>query len=276
MPANRFWEMEDAAVALGTMSAGPTDLARLLAIDFAIVYGPDWFLAPVELPVGCVAQVDWVVVRDTFGVATLVGTTATQAGDGAGRQFQPSMVAGEEGDNPMLVVLPSSLAALRSELREDVALQRDEVANLAWAIERVVMGPTGRGVDQPWFQSEFVAPEPDSEPGSYELVWRLATPVAKTWIPFVARPDDDGTRRLRKGCLLDTPTGEEREARSRLLEHVETLREEEVTRAGIRVTTVDQLARWYDGRSFAWRGREKRPARGEVSSHLRFDAADPG
>jgi len=60
-----------------------------------------------------------------------------------------------------------------------------------------------------------------------------------------------------------------------LLDHVDTVREEEVTRAGIRVTTVDQLARWYDGRSFAWRGREKRPARGEVSSHLRFDAADP-
>ncbi len=275
MPANRFWEMEDAAVALGTMSAGPTDLARLLAIDFAIVYGPDWFLAPVEVPVGCVAQIDWVVVRDTFGVATLIGTTATQAGDGAGRQFQPSMVTGEEGDNPMLVVLPSSLGSLRSEVREDVALQRDEVANLAWAIERVVMGPTGRGVDRPWFQSEFEPPDAVSEPGSYEMVWRLASPVAKSWIPFVARPDDDGTRRLRKGRLLDTPTGEVRASLSRLLDHVDTVREEEVTRAGIRVTTVDQLARWYDGRSFAWRGREKRPARGEVSSHLRFDAADP-
>ena len=72
----------------------------------------------------------YVVVRDTFGVATLVGTTATQAGDFAGRQFQPSAVTGDEGDNPMLVVLPSSMGTLRSDPREDVALQRDETANL--------------------------------------------------------------------------------------------------------------------------------------------------
>ena len=216
MPANRFWEMEDAAVALGDVSAGPTDLARMLAIDFAVIYGPDWFLAPVEVPVGCVAAIDWVVVRDTFGVSTLVGTTATQAGDGVGRQFQPSVVTGEEGDNPMLVVLPSGMGTLRSDVREDVALQRDETANLAWAIERVVMGPTGRGVDRPWFQSEFDPPQAVSQ-DPFELVWRLSTPVAASWIPFVAGNDPDGPRRLIKARLLDTPTGEIRATVSKLL-----------------------------------------------------------
>jgi hypothetical protein len=274
MPANRFWEMEDAAVALGDVSAGPTDLARMLAIDFAIVYGPDWFLAPVEVPVGSVAAIDWVVVRDTFGVATLIGTTATQAGDGVGRQFQPSDATGAEGDNPMLVVLPSSMGTLRSDTREDVALQRDETANLAWAIERIVMGPTGRGVDRPWFQSEFDPPHAVSA-DPFELVWRLSTPVAASWIPFVAGNDTDGTRRLIKARLLDTSTGDVRATVSRLLQRVDSIREEEVTRTGSRVTTIDQLARWYDGRAFAWRGREKRPGRGEVSSHLTFDAADP-
>jgi hypothetical protein len=138
-----------------------------------------------------------------------------------------------------------------------------------------VTGPTGRGVDRPWFQSEFVPPDADAAPGTYELVWRLSTPVAASWIPFVPRIDADGTRLLRKGRLLDTPTDQARATVSRLLEHVDTIREEEVTRTGIRVTTLDQLARWYDGRTFVWRGREKRPARGEVSSALRFDAADP-
>ena len=40
---------------------------------------------------------------------------------------------------------------------------------------------------------------------------------------------------------------------------------------GLRSTHV--LARWHDGGTFAWRGREKRPGRGEVSSRLEFDAA---
>ena len=41
------------------------------------------------------------------------------------------------------------------------------------------------------------------------------------------------------------------------------------------VFELDPRARWHDGRTFVWRGREKRPARGEVSSALRFDATDP-
>ncbi len=274
MPADRFWEMEDAAVALGTVGAGPTDLARMLALDFAIVYGPDWFIAPVEVPVGCVARVDWVVVRDTFGVATLVGTTDTQAGDGRGRQFQPSNVDGAEGDNPVLVVLPSSLGPLRSDLREHVAIQRDEAANLAWAIERIVMGPSGRGVEREWFASDFDLPV-EATDAPHELVWRLATPVAATWTPLVAARSADGARLLRKARLLETATTLVRGAKSRILADVTELRDEEVTRSGIRVTIVEQLARWHDGRTFAWRGREKRVGRGEVSSGLRFDAATP-
>jgi hypothetical protein len=92
MPADRFWEMEDGLIDLGSLDAGPTDLARLLAVESAVIYSPDWFVVPVELPIGSLAQVDWVVVTDTFGVATLVGTPTTQAADNAGRtSSRPSM-----------------------------------------------------------------------------------------------------------------------------------------------------------------------------------------
>jgi hypothetical protein len=279
MPADRFWEMEDAAVALGRVGAGPTDLARMLAIDFAVVFSPDWFLAPVEVPVGCVARVDWVVVRDTFGGATLVGTNASQAADGVGRQFQPSNLAsadgvGEEGDNPLLVVLSSAMSALGSEPREEVALQRDEVANLVWSIEKQVMGPTGRGVTRPWFPSQFDLPG-TSTPDDFDLVWRLATPVAETWTPMVAVHEDDGPRLLRKARLLDTATTDLRAAKSQLLADIQDVREEEVTRAGIQLRILEQHARGPDGRAYVWRGREKRPWKGEASSALRFDAATP-
>jgi hypothetical protein len=36
-----------------------------------------------------------------------------------------------------------------------------------------------------------------------------------------------------------------------------------------------QYARWVDGRSYLWVGRRKRAGRGEGSSGLRFDIAEP-
>ncbi|MEP6815332.1 MAG: hypothetical protein ABI873_07270 [Marmoricola sp.] len=277
MPADRYWEFEDTRVSLGRASAGPTDLARMLAIDFALVYSPDWFLAPVELPVGCVGRIDWVIVRDTFGAATLVGTSQTQAGDGVGRQFQPSNVAGEEGDNPLLVVLPSALATMTSEAEEDVALQRDEVANVAWSIEKCVLGPSGRGVLRPWFRTEFDLPAATAPPADYELVWRLATPVARSWSPLVSiLQADDAPKVLRKARLLETTTDAERSAKSQIMRDVDKdICDEEITRAGVQVRIVEQLARWHDGSSYVWRGREKRSWRGEAASGLRFDATTP-
>ena len=234
---------------------------------------------PVEVPVGCVARVDWVVVRDTFGGATLVGTTTTQGADSVGRQFQPSNLRSPdgvepEGDNPLLVVLSSAMGALNSEPREEVALQRDEVANLVWSIEKQVMGPTGRGITRPWFRSEFDLPAALT-PDDYDLVWRLATPVAETWTPMVAVHEDDGPRLLRKARLLDTATTELRAAKSQLLADIQDVREEEVTRAGVQLRILEQHSRGPDGRAYVWRGREKRPWKGEAASGLRFDAATP-
>lgn len=270
MPADRFWEFEDGAVQLGRVSAGPTDLARMLAIDFAVVYSPDWFVVPLDLPVGSVARIDWVIVRDTFGTATLVGTPATQTADEKGKQFQPSGADGRDTDNPFMVVLPSALATITSPAREEVTLQRDEVANLGWAIEKWVLGPAGRGTPMPWSRREFELVQPETT--DYDIAWRLSTPVAKTWSPLVSVERPDG-QVLRKARLLATATGELVGTRSQIMANVENdIRDEEITRAGIQVRIIEQLTRGRDGSTHVWRGRDKRPWRGEVSSALRYDS----
>src|SRR5699024_10550074 len=78
-PADRFWAFEDAAVHFGALDAGPTDLARLLLIEFALVYGNDWFVVPARLPVGSLFRMTSFTVQDTFGVVTEVGRS--QDGD---------------------------------------------------------------------------------------------------------------------------------------------------------------------------------------------------
>ena len=270
MPADRFWEFEDAAVQLGRVTAGPTDLARMLAIDFAVVYSPDWFVVPLDLPVGSVARVEWVVVRDTFGVATLVGTSTTQTADEKGKQFQPSGTDGRDTDNPLLVVLPSALATLTSPAREEVTLQRDEVANLGWAIEKWVLGPSGRGTPTPWSRRQLDLVQPEIT--DYDVAWRLATPVPSTWSPLVSVERPDG-QVLRKARLLATDTGALHGARSQVMADVgDDIRDEEITRSGVQVRMLEQLTRAPDGTTHVWRGRDKRPWRGEVSSGLRYDS----
>ncbi|HKE56580.1 MAG TPA: hypothetical protein VKB46_07760, partial [Pyrinomonadaceae bacterium] len=54
MPAARFWEFEDAQVDFGAVDAGPTDLLRLLLVEFALAYSNDWFVIPVELEIGAI------------------------------------------------------------------------------------------------------------------------------------------------------------------------------------------------------------------------------
>ncbi len=106
----------------------------------------------------------------------------------------------------------------------------------------------------------------------YDLGWRLATPVAKTWTPLVSARCPDGAV-LRKARLLATATEELVGARSQIMADVgNDIRDEEITRAGILVRIIEQLTRGRNGTTHVWRGRDKRPWRGEVSSGLRYDS----
>lgn len=72
-PADRFWQFEDAEVSFGALAAGPTGLARLLLVELALIYGNDWFVIPVDLPVGSLCRITALEVTDTFGEVTTVG-----------------------------------------------------------------------------------------------------------------------------------------------------------------------------------------------------------
>ena len=75
MPADRLWEMEDAQVNLGLVEAEPWDLARLLVAEFALTYGNDWLVVPLDVPFGSLITVESVIYTTTFGERFVVQPT---------------------------------------------------------------------------------------------------------------------------------------------------------------------------------------------------------
>ena len=75
MPASRLWEFEDARVDFGGVEAEPEDLGRMLLAEFALVYGADWLMVPLEVPAGARTHLA-LDVRDTFGRTVSVPPTS--------------------------------------------------------------------------------------------------------------------------------------------------------------------------------------------------------
>jgi hypothetical protein len=284
MPAERFWEFEDGTVRFGSVGHGRTELSHLLLDEFALTYGNDWFVVPLTLPVGSVAALRDLRVRDTFGREVVVQRTS-RAGDGW-RMFEisprPRAAARAEG----LVVVPAVLGqSVQGDPVEEVAWFRDELANLVWAVERRTETLDGRsqehryrGEDAPGTRRTL-----DADVGDAQLVYRLASSVPHHWFPLVpVRPagSSPGALELRLQRLTRiAPDGTslQVEPRGEFLSAADPLivAEEEVGRDGVVTSRHWQLTRGPDGVTHLWRSNRSRVGGGEGSSGLVFDIARP-
>jgi hypothetical protein len=282
MPAARFWEFEDARVDFGAVDAAAQDLARMLFVEFAITYGNDWFVLPIDLDVGSLCRTQSLIVTNTFGERFLI-RSSSEAGSphAAWRMFQLSTRAevGTTADaDASLFMLPHTLTStLESRALEDVLFLRDEMANLAWAIERIVESAIERPLNR--FEQERQH-ERDARPAlsaQTDGVYRLASPTPGNWVPLLPVQSEGGLRLQRAKVLRPDGTQHFVEAQGRLLRPDGSateglmMYEEEIPREGVRVARSYQLARWQDGSAHLWIGRRKRIGRGEGSSGLRFD-----
>ena len=148
---------------------------RLLYIEFATVFGNDWFTFPLDgLPVGSLCRIDrsWYATRRPRDDRHAIG----QRGRGV-RMF-------DLGSRPDLLLVADTLpSTFESAPLEEVLLLRDELANLVWGVERVVTDPAGRPVNRAevWQQARQRAAEATaSQPPTQDapaLAYRLATTV---------------------------------------------------------------------------------------------------
>jgi hypothetical protein len=280
MPTARFWEFEDAQIDFGLVDAGPTDLARMLLVEFSITYGNDWFVIPIELDVGSLYRCRSLVIEDTFGVRTLIKPSSELGKpNSTWRMFQQSHTRGsglKEPASNLFFLTPSLLKGLESRPIEEVLFLRDEMANMAWGVERIIES----AIEQPlnrFEQQRELTPQPLERSDQNKLIYKLVTEVPDNWVPLLPVKSSEGLR-LRRGTVLrvDGPP-EFVTAQGRILNPDGTsdqglgIFEEEIPREGVRVTRSYQYTRWFDGSTHLWIGRRKQIGSGEGSSGLRFD-----
>jgi hypothetical protein len=265
MPADRYWQLEDGRVDLNAIEAQPTDLARLCLAEFAMTSGDDWLGVPVDGLLGAANQVRSVELIDNYG-----DRAVSPALDDRG--FTMYGVSSASGARYAGVVLPPVAASLLvGEAVEEILFLRDEMANMAWAIEQTVQGPSGN----PRSRFNEPPPPPDPWPPSLtpeERVYRLQTAVPAHWIPLVPVSLTPGHVSLRKGALLrdDAPV----EPIGVTLHPTPlTFPGEELPREGVALRAVPVLARRADGTYVRWTAYRVRTGRGEASSRLAWDSA---
>ena len=246
-PADRFWEFEDANVNFAIVDAGPTDLARLSMVEFSLVYGNDWFIVPFRMAVGSVFRIKTFTVRDTFGVDTVIGPS-TNSGTPPWPVFN---ISGGMAPAGAFFLAPTLTDTIESAPIEEVALFRDEMANMVWGVERKVQGISGDPYDRTADEYHRAARQQvTGAPVDETLVYRLATSVPDNWIPFVpvaadrssgtnpvvqlqrrvlVRTENDGTRTTvhPRGTLLRSDLRQSPESEPPL-----RIEEEEVPREG--------------------------------------------
>jgi hypothetical protein len=181
-----------------------------------------------------------------------------------------------------LFFLPPALAKnIEAKPVEEVLFLRDEMANMAWGVERLVES----SLEQPINRYEAAARQDSTgqplKSADPIPVYRLASLVPEHWTPLLPVQTDatTGAVRLIRGAVLRSD-GTQLVVRpqGRILnpdgKPSLNIYEEEVPREGARVTRSYQLARWLDGSTHLWMGRRKQAGRGEGSSGLRFDTAE--
>lgn len=273
MPKGRWWTFEDEGVDFGGVDTDVEDLATMRFLEVMIAYGNNWFVVPLDLETAALHRIDSVVVADSFGVPTSLSPLGAEGE--AWRFLEPEGVPPDDRGR-LVALLPGVTGPLIGGVVEDVVLQRDEVANLVWGIERMVESRVGgpgerRGASDA--EDEQAAPPAADAPLSY----RLSLDPPEHWYPFAAKRSTSGELRLEQAELV---TGQDRRSPplgrvlrppgGRLRVHAE-----EVPRPGVAITRRYQFARSPDGSCHVWAARRAQPGTGEARSGLRFDTVLP-
>jgi len=191
--------MEDRRIEFADITSKTTDTAKLLLTEFALSYANDWVLIPVELEVGSLCAVSSLVVRDVFGESHLIRA----AGLGKDDNWQRFSLFGQStfrdsADN-RLFLPPATPTLIQPAPIEKVVFPRDEMANMAWAVERTVPAASGIGIDGEQQPTQTGANDAlAGSVASAEVRYQLGYEPPDHWFAFVPVHTPGQNRSVRK------------------------------------------------------------------------------
>jgi len=170
--SRRWWEFEDSNIDFGHIEVSKVDLARSLFMQYALVYGDDWFSIPLSVPVSHLVKITSVKVKDVFGQSITIESACKKVNqhikDQGGNINDPlqhfklfTLSPFEDDTNsvntaqPVLYVPPVLSFRQESSPLEEARFIRDEWSNMVWCIEHTVLNGIGKPVDGYQYQLEL-------------------------------------------------------------------------------------------------------------------------
>jgi hypothetical protein len=254
MPSPWFWEVEDPTADAARIEAGPSDTARLLLIEAALAFTPDWFLLSLRLPVASLSTIDTLQITDTYGVTTIIRAADFVRPDPNFSLWKVTQGAAKLG---YLLLPPPNISFLTSDPVEEVATLRDEAANLAWALHRIPATP-----------AEVIPP---ATSGGGDWVYSPMTPLPDARVPLALMESAAG-RFLVEAQMVNAPPNQP----TALMPAGFQVRDEEIPDEGLTVRRRFEIGRTPDGVLRLWISRETAPGARMPASGVRFDSLDPG
>lgn len=304
MPNTRWWAFEDGKTNFSYIKPDTTDLAKLLLIEFGLVYANDWYLIPYQVGVGTITTIKGLTLTNSFGEHFWI--EAAGRGDDQDWTRWNMFSTKIDSDKPVaadtdLLLLPTVAKIQEGKPFEEVVFVRDEMANMVWGVETVVPLPGGTSKSgfeaaaeytslmQQLLKKEFgemvVGPPVKDGEEEAKIRYEIMNFIPENWIPFIPVHQENSNRevQLQRAAMprvvQNVPIVKPDKIRPRtslLQPGLATqegyfVHEEEVPRSGARVEQSFQRTRWSDGKVYVWFGARKTNGRGEGSSGLGFD-----
>lgn len=297
MPSLRFWDFESSEVAFPSVHPELRDLVKLLALDFMLVHGQDWFVIPLAQDVGTLARIDSLKVTDVFGQVTAISRADTgNTAPGLTRWTAFTNTVPPAGTSPgglgdFYLATPSAASGVQgTRVLEQVRFARDEMANMAFAIELLtpdLIGQARRGSERAAaVDTAFPVSPPKSDDTTSPLQYLIESNLPAHYVPLIGTLIDNTSpaiilekaAHVRSQVVGNTTTYPVVTPASKIMKPTPPpaayqIVEEEVPRSGMTVERVVHRARWIDGSTHLWIARRRRLGGGEVASGLTFDAA---
>ena len=136
MPNTRWWTFEDGRTNFGDVRPDTTDLAKLLLIEFGLVYANDWFLSRTRCRPARSPPSSGIAVTNVFGERTWVAAAGGGRDDDWQRWAMFTCSEGKGTQPRTKPALPQRPRHTRRARRSRRSSRARRIANMVWGIER--------------------------------------------------------------------------------------------------------------------------------------------